>query len=105
MSAGSPSRVVASSSSMERVLVGALAACDTALDEELAADVQSSCPRSVVETWDEARDERDGLLFSIAALAIWIYGTCRDRDALLLPTVATRLLEALWASRWRSDET
>ena len=51
---------------------------------------------SVVETWDEARDERNGLLFSIAALgdAIWIYGTCRDRDALLLPTLATKLLEA-----------
>jgi hypothetical protein len=80
------------------VLVGALAACDTALDEELAADVQVELPAvdSVVETWDEARDERNGLLFSIAALgdAIWIYGTCRDRDAPLLPTLATKLLQA-----------
>jgi hypothetical protein len=42
----------------------------------------------VVDVWDEARDERDGLVFSLAALgeAIWIYGTCRDRDAALLPT-------------------
>jgi hypothetical protein len=35
------------------VLVGALAACDTALDKELAADVQVELPAvdSVVETW------------------------------------------------------
>jgi hypothetical protein len=35
-------------------------------------------------------------VFSLAALgeAIWIYGTCRDRDAALLPTVATKLLDA-----------
>ena len=34
--------------------------------------------------------------FQIGALgeAIWIYGTCRDRDAPLLPTVSTKLLEA-----------
>jgi len=25
---------------------------------------------------------------------VWIYGTCRDRDAALLPTVATKLLES-----------
>ena len=39
---------------------------------------------------------RNGLVFSLGALAeaIWIYGTCRDRDAALLPTVATKLLEA-----------
>jgi hypothetical protein len=51
---------------------------------------------SVVEVRDEAREERNGLVFSLGALgeAIWIYGTCRDRDAALLPTVATKLLEA-----------
>ena len=51
---------------------------------------------SVLEVWDEARDERNALAFSITALgeAIWIYGTCRDRDAALLPTIATKLLEA-----------
>jgi len=26
--------------------------------------------------------------------AIWIYGACRDRDAALLPTVASKLLQA-----------
>jgi hypothetical protein len=45
---------------------------------------------------NEARDERDGLTFSLGARseAVSIYGTCRDRDAALLPTVATKLLEA-----------
>jgi hypothetical protein len=50
---------------------------------------RSSClGRSVIDVWDEARDEHDGLAFSLRALgeAIWIYGTCRDRDAALLPT-------------------
>jgi hypothetical protein len=39
---------------------------------------------------------RNGLQLSLARLgdAIWIYGTCRDRDAPLLPTLATKLLEA-----------
>jgi hypothetical protein len=51
---------------------------------------------SVVEVWDEAIAERNSLARSIGALgeAIWIYGTCRDRDAALLATVATKLLEA-----------
>jgi hypothetical protein len=51
---------------------------------------------SVIDVWDEAREERDGLVFSLEALgeAIWIYGTCRDRDAALLPTTATKLLQA-----------
>jgi hypothetical protein len=46
--------------------------------------------------WDEARDERHSLKLSIAALgeAIWIYGTCRDRDAALMPMTGTKLLEA-----------
>jgi hypothetical protein len=80
------------------VLVGAISACDAALDREVAVDVEVELPAVdlVVGVWDEARDERNGLLFSLAALgdAIWIYGTCRDRDAPLLPTLATKLLEA-----------
>ena len=81
------------------MLVGALTACDAALDQDLDTDVEVELPAvdSVLEVWDEARDERDGLVFSLTALgdAIWIYGTCRDRDAPLLPTVATKLLEAV----------
>ena len=52
---------------------------------------------SVLEVWDEARDERNGPVFSITALgeALWLYGTCRDRNAALLPTLATKLLEAI----------
>jgi hypothetical protein len=80
------------------VLVGALTACDAALERELAPELEVELPEvdSVVDVWEEARDERSGLVFSLAALgeAIWIYGTCRDRDAALLPTVATKLLEA-----------
>jgi hypothetical protein len=36
-------------------------------------------------------------VFSLTALgdAIWIYGTCRDRDAPLLPALATKVLEAV----------
>jgi hypothetical protein len=39
----------------------------------------------------------NGLSFSIGALgdASWIYGTCRDRDTPPLPTLATKLLEAV----------
>jgi hypothetical protein len=80
------------------VLVGALGACDTALEREVSPELEVELPEveSVVEVWDEAREERNGLVFSLGALgeAIWIYGTCRDRDAALLPTVATKLLEA-----------
>jgi hypothetical protein len=80
------------------VLVGALAACDRALDREAdaAAEVELPAIDSVLEVWDEARDEREGLLLSLGRLgdAIWIYGTCRDRGAPLLPTLATKLLEA-----------
>jgi hypothetical protein len=81
------------------LLVGALAACDAALDRELAPELKVELPEidSVLEVWDEARDERNSLVFSLTALgeAIWIYGTCRDRDAALLPTIATKLLEAI----------
>jgi hypothetical protein len=81
------------------VLVGALAACDATLDQDLDTDVEVELPAvdSVLQVWDEARDERDALVFSLTALgdAIWIYGTCRDRDAPLLPTLATKLLEAV----------
>jgi hypothetical protein len=80
------------------LLVGALAACDAALEREVAPELQVDLPEidSVLEVWDEARDERNGLVFSITALgeAIWIYGTCRDRNAALLPTISTKLLEA-----------
>jgi hypothetical protein len=80
------------------VLAGALDACDAALDRELDVDVEVELPAidTVIEVWDEAREERNGLLLSLARLgdAIWIYGTCRDRDAPLLPTLATKLLEA-----------
>jgi hypothetical protein len=78
------------------VLVGALVACDAALDQEFDAEVELPAVDAVVEVWDEARDERDGLHFSLGRLgdAIWIYGTCRDRDAPILPTLATKLLEA-----------
>ncbi len=80
------------------LLVGALAACDAALEREVAAELEVELPEveSVLEVWDEARDERNGLVFSITALgeAIWIYGTCRDRSAALLPTISTKLLEA-----------
>jgi len=80
------------------VLAGALDACDAALEEEVAPELQVELPtvESVLDAWDEAREERNGLAFSIVALgeAIWIYGTCRDRDAALLPTVATKLLQA-----------
>jgi len=48
----------------------------------------------VVDMWDEARDEREGFYLSLDR-AIWIYGTCRDRDARLLPTLATKLVEAI----------
>ena len=80
------------------VLVGALGACDTALEREISPELEVELPEvePVVEVWDEARMGRNGLVFSLGALgeAIWIYGTCRDRDAALLPTVATKLLEA-----------
>ena len=80
------------------LLIGALGACDAALDREIPPELEVELPEvdSVLETWDEARDERNGLVFSITALgeAIWIYGTCRDRNAALLPTIATKLLEA-----------
>lgn len=80
------------------LLVGALAGCDAALDRELAPGLEVELLETdfVLEVWDEAREERNGLVFSLTALgeAIWIYGTCRDRDAALLPTIATKLLEA-----------
>ena len=79
-------------------LAGALAACDAALERDVAPELGVDLPEidSVLEVWDEARDERNGLVFSITALgeAIWIYGTCRDRNAALLPTISTKLLEA-----------
>lgn len=78
--------------------MGALAGCDAALEREVAPELEVDLPEidSVLEVWDEARDERNGLVFSITALgeAIWIYGTCRDRSAALLPTISTKLLEA-----------
>jgi len=81
------------------LLVGTLAACDAELERELDPELEVQLPEvdSVLEVWDEARDERNGLRYSISSLgeAIWIYGTCRDRDATLLPTIATKLLEAL----------
>ncbi len=80
------------------VLVGALRACDDVLEREVASEVEVELPEveSVVEVWDEAIAERNSLTRSVGALgeAIWMYGTCRDRDAALLPTVATKLLEA-----------
>jgi hypothetical protein len=80
------------------LLIGALAARDAALEREVAPEREVELPEidSVLEVWDEARDERNGLVFSITALgeAIWIYGTCRDRSAALLPTISARLLEA-----------
>jgi len=80
------------------LLVGALVACDAALDREVPPELEVELTEvdSVLEGWDEARDERNGLAFSLTALgdAIWIYGTCRDRNAALLPTIATKLLEA-----------
>jgi len=63
------------------LLVGALGACDAALDGEVAPELEVELPEvdSVLEVWDEARDERNGQVFSLTALgeAIWIYGTCR----------------------------
>ncbi len=80
------------------VLVGTLDACDTTLDREVDPELEVQLPeiRSVVEMWNEARDERNSLELSISALgeAIWIYGTCRDRDAAVMPMAATKLLEA-----------
>ena len=80
------------------VLAGALDACEAALEREIAPELAVELPtvESVVDVWDEAREERDGLAFSLAAFgeAIWIYGTCRDLDAALLPTVASELLHA-----------
>ncbi len=80
------------------VLVGALRSCDEALEREVPPELEVELPEveTVVQVWDEARDERDGLMFSVGALgeAVWIYGACRDRDAALLPTVATKLLQA-----------
>ena len=80
------------------MLVGALRACDAVLEREIAPDFEVELPvvESVVERWDQAVQERDSVSLSLGALgeAIWIYGTCRDRDAALLPTVATKLLEA-----------
>ena len=82
------------------LLIGALAACDAALKREVAPELEVELPEidSVLEVWDESRDERNGLVFSITALgeAIWIYGTCRDRSATLLPTISTKLLEATY---------
>ena len=81
------------------VLIGALRACDAALEREVGAPLELELPDvdSVIDVWDEARDEGDGLVFSLGALgeAISIYGTCRDRGAALLPTVATKLLQAV----------
>lgn len=79
-------------------MTAALGACDAALDREVTPefDVELPAVESVVEVWDEARDERNGFASSLRALgeAISIYGTCRDHDAALLPTVASKLLEA-----------
>lgn len=81
------------------VLAGALVACDAELEREIDPEVEVELQEidAVLDVWDEARDERNGLQYSIAALgeAIWIYGTCRDRNAALLPTIATKLLEAI----------
>ena len=45
------------------VLVGTLDACDTALDQEVTPELEIQLPEisSVVEMWDEARDERHSL--------------------------------------------
>jgi hypothetical protein len=81
------------------VLSGTLGACDAALDREIAPELEVELPdtESVVDVWDQARDERDAFSLSVRALgeAISIYGTCRDRDAALLPTVATKLVTAI----------
>ena len=80
------------------LLIGALGACDAALDREVPPELEVELPDvdSVLQMWDEARDERNSLALSTTALgeAIWIYGTCRDRNAALLPTIGTKLLEA-----------
>ena len=46
------------------VLVGVLAACEQALDPDVDAEANVELPAvdSVVDTWDEARDERNGLV-------------------------------------------
>ena len=81
------------------VLVGALVACDAALERGVGAPLELELPdvEAASDLWDETRGERDGLEFSLAALgeAISIYGTCRDRGAALLPTMATKLLQAV----------
>lgn len=81
------------------VLVGALRACDSALWREAGPPLELELPdvESLVDGWDQARDEGDGVVLSLAPLgeAISIYGTCRDRGAALLPTVATKLLQAV----------
>ena len=78
------------------MLVGALGACDEVLERDVAPEVELPEVEAVVEVWDQARDELDGLSLSVGRLgeAVWIHGACRDRDADLLPTVATKLLEA-----------
>ena len=68
------------------MLAGGISACDAALDREVAVDVEVELPAvdSVLEVMRRgARRAQRPLLFSLAALgdAIWIYGTCRDRDA------------------------
>ena len=81
------------------LLAGALAASDAEQERDLAPELEAELPEieAVLDVWDEARDERNGLQYSITALgeAIWIYGTCRDRNAALLPTIPTKLLEAI----------
>jgi hypothetical protein len=81
------------------VLVGALVACDAALERGAGPPLELELPdvESLIDVWDEARGKRDGLVLSLGALgeAISIYGTCRDRGAALLPTVATKLLRAV----------
>jgi hypothetical protein len=81
------------------VLTVVLGACDATLDQEVTPELEVQLPdvESVVDVWDQARDERDAFGLSLGALgdAISIYGTCRHRDAALLPTVATKLLTAV----------
>ncbi|MGO9898360.1 MAG: hypothetical protein ACLP0J_01400 [Solirubrobacteraceae bacterium] len=72
------------------------------------AEVELPAIDTVTEVWGEAREERNGLELSLARLgdAIWIYGTCRDRNAPLLTTLATKLLEAAgFAALALADET
>jgi hypothetical protein len=75
------------------VLIGAIESAGLIDDDIIISDAVSA----VIDEWDEAADERNALMHSLAALgeAVRIYSTYRDRDSEPPSEVAGKLLEAV----------